>query len=236
MPGKLIVVDDDRFILNALVRLLNIQGYHCTTAVTADEAWRILEKGEFDLAILDVGLPDMDGISLCRRIRAHSKMPIIMLTARDAAADKVVGLEVGADDYITKPFDPLEVIARVRAQLRRHQEYNSESRPSEVIQMGNLILNVDEREARLNNYPTNLTDKEFELIHLMARNRGRALSKDWIFEQVWGYDAELGAKALAVYIRRLRCKVEEDPDNPKCILTVRGFGYKIASSEELRAR
>src|SRR5215470_677028 len=113
MPGRLLLVDDDRFILNALARLLGTNGYHCTQSVTADEAWRALEKEQFDLMLLDIGLPDTDGVSLCRRVRAKHHLPIIMLTARDASSDKVIGLEVGADDYITKPFDTSAVLARL---------------------------------------------------------------------------------------------------------------------------
>lgn len=233
MAGRLLLVDDDRFILNALARLLGTNGYHCTQAVTADEAWRALEKEEFDLMLLDIGLPDLDGVSLCRRVRARHRLPIIMLTARDSSSDKVVGLEVGADDYITKPFDTQEVLARVRAQIRRHQEYAAEKKGSDRIEFGSLIVDVDARDAFLDGKPTRLTDKEFELLHVLARNRGRALERDWLFEQVWGYDADLGVKTLAVYVRRLRCKIEPNPDEPRYVRTVRGYGYKMASAADL---
>jgi DNA-binding response OmpR family regulator len=233
MAGKLILVDDDRFILNALARLLGTQGYHCTLVVTAEEAWCSLEKEEFDLMILDVGLPDLDGVSLCRRIRARHRLPIIMLTARDTSADKVVGLEVGADDYIIKPFDPQEVLARVRAQLRRRREYSSEVREDNRIVIGGLTVDMDAHDAYVGDRPASLTAKEFELLEVLARNRGRALERDWLFERVWGYDAEMGVKTLAVYMRRLRCKIEADPDNPRYLLTVRGYGYKMISSSEL---
>jgi len=231
MAGKLLLVDDDRFILNALTKLLSAQGYHCSTAVTSDEAWRLLEKEPFDLLLLDIGLPDVDGVSLCRRVRTKHRMPIILVTARDGSSDKIIGLEVGADDYVTKPFVPQELVARVRAHLRRSQEYASEKRETEKITVGDLVIDIDARDAYLHGQPTRLTDKEFELVYLMARYRGRAMARDWLFEQVWGYDAELGAKTLAVYIRRLRCKVEVDPDNPRFVHTVRGFGYKLAFME-----
>jgi two-component system, OmpR family, response regulator VicR len=233
MAGKLLLVDDDRFILNSLTRLLAAQSFHCTAVVTADEAWRALESEEFDLMILDVGLPDVDGVSLCRRVRAKHRLPIIMVTARDASADKVVGLEVGADDYITKPFDPQEVVARVRAHLRRSQEYSAAGEEQRQIVVGRLVIDLDAHDAFLFDRPAQLTQKEFELLCVLARNRGRALSRDWLYEQVWGYDAELGGKTLAVYVRRLRCKVEADPDNPRYILTVRGFGYKMAGPADL---
>lgn len=232
MAGRLLLVDDDRFILNALSRLLGTQGYHCTAVVTGDEAWRALEKEAFDLMLLDVGLPDVDGVSLCRRIRAKHRLPIIMLTARDASSDKVIGLEVGADDYITKPFEPQEVLARVRAHLRRAGEYSVEPEKREKIVVGHLVVDIDAHDAFFADRPANLTEKEFELLHVLARNRGRALARDWLFEQVWGYDAELGVKTLAVYVRRLRCKIEEDPDNPRYLLTVRGYGYKMVAPDE----
>src|SRR4051794_5960533 len=130
MAGKLLLVDDDRFILNALTKLFAAQGYHCSTAVTADEAWRLMEKEPFDLLLLDIGLPDVDGVSLCRRVRTKHRMPIVLLTARDGSSDKIIGLEVGADDYVTKPFVPQELVARVRAHLRRSREYTSEKRES----------------------------------------------------------------------------------------------------------
>src|SRR5438552_13608215 len=192
MPGRLLLVDDDRFILNALGRLLGVNGYHCTFTVTADEAWRALEKESFDLMLLDIGLPDVDGISLCRRVRARHRLPIIMLTARESSSDKVIGLEVGADDYITKPFEPQEVLARVRAHLRRTQEYNTERREADRIPIGKLVVDNDARDAYLNGRQAHLTEKEYELLQVLARNRGRALERDWLFEQVWGYDAELG--------------------------------------------
>lgn len=226
MAGKLLLVDDDRFILNALTRMLAAQGYHCTSAVTAGEAWRALEEESFDLMLLDLGLPDMDGVTLCRRIRTKHHLPIIMLTARDNSSDKIVGLEVGADDYVTKPFEPQEVLARIRAHIRRTQEYNEEQPGAQKIVVGRLVIDLDAHDAFFADQRANLTRTEFDLLLLLARNRGRALARDWLFEQVWGYDAELGVKTLAVYIRRLRCKIEEDPDNPQYILTVRGYGIR----------
>lgn len=231
MAGKLLLVDDDRFILNPLARLLGLQGYQCTLVVTAEEAWMALEQESFDLMLLDIGLPDIDGVSLCRRIRTRHRLPIIMLTARDSSFEKMIGLEVGADDYITKPFEPQEVIARVRAQLRRSREYSLETPANNKITLGNLVVDMDAHDAMRNGQAAHLTTREFELLHMLARNRDRALSRDWLFEQVWGYDAELGVKTLAVYVRRLRSKIEEDPDNPKYLLTVRGFGYKLTAPE-----
>lgn len=231
MSGRLLLVDDDRFILNALARLLGTQGYHCTMAASGSEALLLVDKEPFDLVLLDVNLPDMDGVSICRRLRAKHQMPIIMVTARDSASDKVVGLEVGADDYVTKPFEPNEVLARVRAQLRRVREYSLVAGVDDKIVVGRLVIDLHAHEAFLADRPANLTAKEFELLSVLARNRGRAMARDFLFEQVWGYDAELGVKALAVCMRRLRIKIEEDPDNPRYLLTVRGFGYKLVAPD-----
>ncbi len=231
MPGKVLMVDDDRFILNALARILGTQGYHCTSAVTAEEAWRALETESFDLMLLDVGLPDVDGITFCRRVRAKHHLPIIMLTARDGSSDKIIGLEVGADDYVTKPFDQHEVVARVRAQLRRSAEYSATTQEQRQIVIGRLVIDLDAHDAYFADRAANLTQKEFELLELLARNRGRAMARDYLFEHIWGYDAELGEKTLTVTVSRLRQKIEEDPDNPRYLLTVRGFGYKLAAPE-----
>ena len=231
MSGRLLLVDDDRFILNALARLLGTQGYHCTMAASGSEALLLLDKEPFDLVLLDINLPDMDGVSICRRLRARHQFPVIMVTARDSASDKVIGLEVGADDYVTKPFEPNEVLARVRAQLRRAREYSIVEGRDDKIVVGRLVVDMSAHEAFVADRPANLTPKEFELLSVLARNQGKAMARDFLFEQIWGYDAELGVKALAVCVRRLRMKIEEDPDDPRYLLTVRGFGYKLVCPE-----
>src|SRR5438067_1827962 len=171
MPGKLLLVDDDRFLLNSLTKLLAREGYHVTSAVSAAEAQRLLETEAFDLILLDVALGEVDGVTLCRRVRSRLRLPIIMLTGRDAVADKVVGLEVGADDYVTKPFDPPELLARVRAQLRRAGEYSQPSPEPGAISVGDLRIDTDQRLAFIGSRPVRLTDREFELMLLFARNR-----------------------------------------------------------------
>lgn len=231
MP-RLLLVDDDRFILRAVEKLLAAEGYYCRTAVNAQEARRELSGEPFDMILLDIGLPDQDGFALCRQIRTRHRMPILLLTARDDNADKVIGLEVGADDYLTKPFAPRELVARVRAQLRRATEYNRPLEQENRIAVGDLVVDVDKRDAFTGGHAAHLTEREFELLHLLAKNRDKALATDWIFESVWGYDAELGLKTLAVYIRRVRRKIEADPDNPRFLLTVRGYGYKLTNGEE----
>ncbi len=228
MANKLLIIDDDRFILRAVSDFLKAEGYHVTTAESVQGAMDALNHEAFDLILLDVMLPDGDGFTACRRIRARWQTPIIMLTAKGETADKVVGLEMGADDYVVKPFEPRELLARVRAQLRRAQEFSRPEGRNEKITLGDLVVDESLHDAVLNGHPIGLTHKEFELLHLLARHAGKALHKDWIFEQVWGYDAELGGKTLAVYVRRLRSKIESDPDHPRSLLTVRGFGYKLA--------
>jgi DNA-binding response OmpR family regulator len=229
MPGRLLLVDDDRFILNPLARLFGLNGYQCTLAVSAEEAWRHLEADPgFDAVLLDIGLPDVDGLSLLRRIRARHRMPIIMLTARDSSADVVVSLEVGADDYVTKPFDPPSLVARVRAQVRRFREYADEAEGQRSIAVENLVLDLDAHDAFVDGQPAGLTPREFELLSTLVRNRGRALSRDTLVQQIWGYEPPPQDKTLAVHVRRLRQKIEADPDNPSLLLTVRGFGYKLA--------
>ncbi|WP_309698036.1 response regulator transcription factor [Armatimonas sp.] len=232
MSGKLLLVDDDRYVLNPLARLLGINGYHCTLAVTGHEALRLLATEEFDLMLLDIGLPDMDGLTVCRRARAKHNLPILMLTARDASSEKILGLEVGADDYITKPFEPQEILARIRAQLRRFQEYGQPLEAENKVVLGSLIVDLDLRDALVEGRRAQLTAREFELLVLLARSPGRALARDWIFEEVWGCDAELGVKVLAVCVRRIRCKIEANPDEPRYLQTVRGFGYKLVSGEK----
>lgn len=233
MP-RLLLVDDDRFLLRAVEKLLTAEGYFCLTAGTADEARRHLNGNPFDMIVLDVNLPDQDGFTLCRQIRTHHRMPILFLTAREDGSDKVIGLEVGADDYLTKPFAPRELVARVRAHLRRATEYSlPEGKPNRIV-LGELVIDSDSRDAFRNGVPAQLTEREFELLHLLARHREKALASDWIFENVWGFDAEMGAKTLAVYIRRLRMKIEPDPGHPVMLLTVRGFGYKLTLGAALR--
>jgi DNA-binding response OmpR family regulator len=193
----------------------------------------LLKTQSFDLMLLDLGLPDIDGITFCRRIRQQWKTPIIILTARSDSYDKVVGLEVGADDYVTKPFGIPELLARIRAQLRRSQEYSQESeQPPQQKVLGKVVLDEGLHDACIDGNPVGLTSKEFDLFCLLANHPGRALEKYYIFERVWGYDADMGIKILAVYIRRLREKLESDPDNPTLIQTVRGFGYRLSNERD----
>ncbi len=232
MP-RLLLVDDDPLLLRSLEKLFSSEGFYCRTARSAQQARQALEASEtdapFDLLVLDVGLPDEDGFSFCRRLRASRRVPVILLTARGEPTDKVIGLELGADDYVTKPFEPRELLARVRALLRRATEYNDAS-PAPRIPLGDVVLDLDRRDAFRVEQPCGLTEREFELLHFLARHRGKALASDYIFESVWGYDAELGLKTLTVCVQRLRRKIEQDPARPRLLVTVRGFGYRLEAA------
>lgn len=227
---KLLLVDDDRFLLDSLKRALVAEGYEVSTVNTGEEALCFLSDQDVDLVILDVGLPGIDGITTCRRIRAKITTPIIMLTARTDALDKVVGLEVGADDYLTKPFELSELAARVRAQLRRATEYGSQpQRGNEKITVGNLTIDGDLRDVLVDGVALQLTTKEFELVAYLAKNLNRAVSRDSLFEEVWGYDSDFNTNSLDVYMHRVRKKIEQDSNNPQYLHTMRGYGYKMTA-------
>jgi DNA-binding response OmpR family regulator len=226
MPAKLLLVDDDRFLLDGTSRLLRAQGYDVETAECGAKALQSLEGRVPDLMVLDVSLPDFDGITLCRRIRTTHRFPILMLTARSDPMDKVIGLEVGADDYITKPFEASELVARVRAQLRRAQEYDAE-RVKSTVQIGQLVVDREAREVTFDAKRVELTNREFELLNHLASNLGRVLSKDSLFQHNWGFEIEFSSNSLEVHIYRLRKKIEPNPDHPQYIHTIKGYGYKL---------
>lgn len=232
MNAEILLVDDDRFLLDSISRLLKQNGYEVRTAPSGEEGLQRLTEKEPDLMVLDLGLPGVDGISLCRRIRSTHRFPIIMLTARTDAMDKVIGLEVGADDYLTKPFDPAELLARVRAHLRRSIEYQAPAQEGREAKMeiDDLRVDFEAREAFVKDKPTQLTAKEFDLLAYMVRNAGRALSREQLFETVWGYDIQFSSNTLDVFVYRLRSKIEE-PLGKRFIHTVRGYGYKFVAGE-----
>ncbi len=234
MAGKILIVEDDPAIARALARLLARAGYFTHAVATGEAAVSYLrEDPAYDLALLDVALPGMDGFACCRRLREDGwRQPVLMLTGRSAALDKVEGLAAGADDYITKPFDPGELLARVAAHLRRSREYDLPGEDVQAINLGpHLRLDLKSRDALVHGQRAHLTDREYEVLLLLARQPGTALEKMWLFQQVWGNAPEEGIKALAVYIRRLRRKIEDDEAAPRYIQTVRGFGYKLVPGE-----
>ncbi len=234
IAGKILIVEDDRAIVQSLMRLLSREEYFVQAVSSGEDAAAHLRQDpSYDLALLDVALPGMDGFATCRALREQGwRCPILMLTGRSGGVDKVAGLTAGADDYITKPFSPAELLARIQAHLRRSREYVAPEEDAHAITLrADLILDLRNRDAFVKSRPVHLTDREYEVLLLLARHRGTALDKTWLFQQVWGNAPEEGIKALAVYVRRVRQKIEEDENNPRVIQTVRGFGYKLAMED-----
>ncbi len=228
------MVDDDRFLLRAIEKLLIAEGFQCRSVTTLREAEKDASAAGFDLAVLDVGLPDGDGFTLCRRLRQQFTMPILFLTARSDNSDKVIGLELGADDYLTKPFEPREFVARVRALLRRAGEYNNHFElpgTPPKLHVGNLLIDSAIRDAFKINEPLHLTDREFALLFYLARRSEQAISTEQIFRDVWGFDADTGPGAVAITVYRLRKKIEAHPEHPRLLVTVRGYGYRLTSGD-----
>lgn len=183
-------------------------------------------KGPFDLVILDIMLPEMDGLTVCREIRKHSRLPIVMLTAKDTDVDKILGLELGADDYVTKPFNTRELIARIRAVLRRIEEWSKPDAPQQLV-VGDLVLIPARRRAELNGKHLELTPTEYDLLETMAGHPGMVFSRQHLLDLVWGYDFEGEDRTVDVHVRRLREKLEADPSNPQYLRTSRGAGYYV---------
>lgn len=232
MTEKILVVEDEPALQETLVYTLQKQGYQVKSAVDGEKAIQAARDFQPDLIILDIMLPVFDGFEVCRVLRQEMNTPIMMLTARDDEIDRVIGLELGADDYITKPFSMRELIARVKAQLRRmrliREEHEIESNlGKETVQFGNLTLDLTRREVLLDDKPISVKPKEFDLLLFLARHRGHVLSRELILERVWGWDFTGGSRTVDVHIRWLREKIEPDPANPIRIVTVRGAGYRF---------
>jgi DNA-binding response OmpR family regulator len=233
MSEKILVVEDDLVLRETLAYNLDKEGYEVCTAEDGTRAVALAEEEAPDLVLLDIMLPGIDGFEVCRILRQESNAPIIMLTARDDEVDKVVGLEVGADDYLTKPFSMRELLARIKAQLRRvrllRQEFAGEAEAvsSEKLRFGNLVVDLERREVTLNGELLPLKPKEYELLTHLAQNEGRVLSRDQLLEDVWGWDYSGGSRTVDVHVRWLREKIEENPSNPTRIITVRGVGYRF---------
>ena len=226
MNGKILIIDDDQFLTKSLARLMEGQGHEVQSSNTIDDGWTTLSKSPPDLLILDLSLPDGDGLTLCRRIRTQYKFPILMLTSRGDSIDKVMGLEVGADDYLTKPFDAHELAARVKALLRRQTEYGTSATPGTPMEFGNIEIDPSARVLRVKGVEVTLTQTEFDLLVHLASRPGIAQDRNEVFRAVWGYDSEFSSNSLDVLVYRLRTKLKE-AGAPDVLLTVRGFGFKF---------
>jgi DNA-binding response OmpR family regulator len=221
-----LVVDDEPIVRDVIVRYLEREGFHTLEAGDGESARRAVESGTPNLVVLDVMLPGMDGLTLCRWIRSRSDLPVIMLTARGDEADRIVGLELGADDYVTKPFSPRELAARVRTVLRRTQPTVPQD---ERLSFDGLDLDAGTREVHRNGTALRLTAKEFDLLWFLASNPRHVFSRDQLMDRVWGYEAALDTGTVTVHIRRLREKIEVDPSRPQFLETVWGVGYRFVA-------
>jgi two-component system response regulator RegX3 len=224
----ILLVEDEPAIAEPLVYLLQREGYEVTAAADGGEALARFNRTGADLVLLDLMLPVLPGTEVARRIRAVSDVPIIMLTAKDAEVDIVVGLELGADDYVTKPYSSRELLARIRAVLRRRVEATNAAGP-DVLESGTVRLDADRHAVFVRSRETAMPLKEFELLELLLRNAGRVLTRGQLIDRVWGADYVGDTKTLDVHVKRLRGKLEPDPANPKYLVTVRGLGYKFES-------
>jgi two-component system response regulator RegX3 len=224
--SRILVVEDEETLSEAIAFLLSKEGFEVSVAATGPEAISEFDKNGADLILLDLMIPGLSGTEVCRQIRTKSAVPIIMLTAKDSEIDKVVGLEIGADDYVTKPYSSRELIARIRAVLRRG-ELSDITDSSGPLEVGTVRLDVDRHIITVNGTPVALPLKEFELLEFLMRNSGRVLTRMQLIDRVWGSDYVGDTKTLDVHIKRLRAKIEIDPANPELIQTVRGMGYKM---------
>lgn len=232
MPARILVVEDDPTLQETLAYNLERQGYAVSTTGDGHAALGLAEQTKPDLVVLDVMLPNLDGFEVCRILRKKSNVPILMLTARDDEIDRVLGLEMGADDYLTKPFSMREFMARVKAQLRRVRFDKEDSQDQltlggDMFKFNNLEIDNQRYEARIDGQPLNLKPKEFELLLFLAKHRGQVLSRELIMDRVWGWDFTGGSRTVDVHIRWLRQKIELDPAAPTRIVTVRGAGYRF---------
>jgi two-component system, OmpR family, response regulator RegX3 len=222
---RVLVVEDEESYSDALSYMLRREGYEVSLAADGHAALSAFDRTGADIVLLDLMLPGLPGTEVCRRLRQVSTVPVIVVSAKDAEVDKVVGLELGADDYITKPYSPRELVARIRAVLRRG--YDPESPPATTLESGRVRMDVERHVVTVDGEDVSLPLKEFELLELFLRNSGRVLTRAQLIDRIWGSDYVGDTKTLDVHVKRLRTKVEPDPANPRFLLTVRGLGYKF---------
>ncbi len=224
MNARILVVDDDTALAEMIGIVLRTEGFEPFFSADGSEAVETFRQTKPDLVLLDLMLPGIDGIEVCSRIREESGVPIIMLTAKGDTADVVKGLESGADDYVVKPFNPKELVARIRTRLRPSPES-----PTELLQVGDLVLDIAGHEVRRGENRINLTPLEFELLLALALKPQQVFTREMLLEQVWGYHYKADTRLVNVHVQRLRAKVEHDPDNPRIVMTVRGVGYRAGA-------
>jgi two-component system response regulator RegX3 len=226
MTARILLVDDEQAIVDAVAYALRGDGFEVDVCMTGDETLAAIDRQAYDLAILDIMLPDLSGVEVCRRIRAQTGLPILMLTARDAEVDRVVGLDSGADDYVTKPFSMAELLSRVRAILRRRDLDRASDRSR--LQVGGLTLDLERHEAEVDGSPVRLTVSELKLLTLLARQPGRVFTREELMKHLWESEYVGDERACDAHVANLRRKIEADPAEPKRILSVRGVGYKLS--------
>ncbi|GAA0230937.1 response regulator transcription factor [Cryptosporangium japonicum] len=222
---RVLVVEDEESFSDALSYMLRKEGFEVGLAATGPDALTEFDRAGADIVLLDVMLPGLSGTEVCRTLRARSTVPIIMVTARDGEIDKVVGLEIGADDYVTKPYSPRELVARIRAVLRRRTE--PEELSPATLEAGPVRMDVDRHTVTVNGANIALPLKEFELLEMLLRNAGRVLTRGQLIDRIWGADYVGDTKTLDVHVKRLRAKIEPSPSTPQYLVTVRGLGYKF---------
>lgn len=228
---KVLIIEDERPMAEAVSFNLEKEGYEVDIALDGESGWRMYEGESYDLIILDLMLPGMDGMEICREIRKAGSTPIVMLTAKDSDLDKVLGLEMGADDYVTKPFNMRELLARIKAVLRRAVAEEGKA-PHKRLEAGNIVIDEERHEVTVNGEVVEMPLMEYRLLEIFMRNKEKALPREYLISQAWGGDFYGQTKTLDVHIRRLREKVEKDPANPVHIVTVRGVGYRFESGDK----
>lgn len=226
---KILVCDDDKEIVEAIEIYLNQEGYQVLKAYDGEEAIRILKKEHVDLLIMDIMMPKLDGIRATLKIREENSLPIIILSAKSEDADKILGLNIGADDYVTKPFNPLELVARAKSQLRRYTQLGStvQEKKQEVYEVGGLSINDELKEVTVDGETVKLTPIEYNILLLLVKNQGKVFSINQIYESIWNEDAIGADNTVAVHIRHIREKIEINPKDPRYLKVVWGVGYKI---------
>ncbi len=232
---RVLVVDDEKLLVKGIKFNLENDGYQVDTAYDGAQALSMVKEQKYDIIILDLMLPEVDGLEVCRKIRENSNVPVIMLTAKSEGVDKLIGFEYGADDYVTKPFDILELKARIRAILRRAGSQPAADLQDDQIKVGDLLIDTAQRSVFKNGHATDLTAKEFDLLVMLARNPGRVFSREGLLSVVWGEDYPGDIRTVDVHVRRLREKLETDDANPEYILTKWGVGYYFKPNSSAQA-